>query len=365
VIPTLVLALVFQPPAVKAKPHVLYVIENRVGMSGTVEARSVVQLSFDRDNELASELILTPEHSLALDFGGHEIVQDQFLVTRGGGVIDLKTAKVVNDEAHGDVLAVEDGKLVYRVTHNLRAKGVFAFDFKTHKLDKVAAGQHWDLPGEKSPDKTMSVESDPSGEIYLHQLGKAPRLLGKEFIANVKSHSSRGVPCLWLDGERILTMKTNDKVVILTTSGGGEKLTEIPDVPASLFTQPFLWRDPNGQVIYTVYAPYVHYKHYLIDLRAKTASPLTTHSLGNGFEVSAAEDMKRRRKVYHDGKAIGEWVCHPWQTCTAPGLIAFPYVEPGEDASLGCPDGIAVWSDRLKEWRTSKMWVSCVVGWSK
>jgi hypothetical protein len=121
-----------------------------------------------------------------------------------------------------------------------------------------------------------------------------------------------------------------------------------------------LWRDKQGKIIYSCGT-----EDSLIDVPDRVASPLKSYSLGHGFEASIAVDKERRRSVCYGGKAIGQWVFNPHEAMTAPGLLAFAYVRPSEDANLGSPDGIAVWSPRAGVWQTIKMWVNDLIGWSR
>ncbi|HKA07024.1 MAG TPA: hypothetical protein VKD71_07180 [Gemmataceae bacterium] len=365
---TLVLTLLLQAPNPKEEPLALYVIEAPGGL-GTKDAQSIIRLSFDRENKLANEIILTKKSALVFESGGHQIVAGRFMVIRGGCIVDLKSRKVLNEESEGHVLGVEDGKVVYRVDHESRTKELFAFDVRTHELHTITAGTHWDLPGEKSPDKSMSVSSHEDGDIRLHQLGQATRIIAEKCSSELLPGRARmdpnWLPCLWLDGKRILTIQSNQKLVTLTIDGVMDNLVKIEEMPKTLCFPPGLWRDEKGRVIYSGYHPERHWKHFLIELGAKTASPLSKLPLGHGFEASVSEDKKRRREVYHNGKVVGQWVFDEFGTCTAPGLIAFEYAEVKDGKSVGETDGVAVWSERLRDWRTIKMRVGSVVGWAK
>jgi hypothetical protein len=290
----------------------------------------------------------------------------RFIVTKYGGVIDIQAKKVIHDEQDGEVLGVEDGKVVYCIDNSQRLSGLFSFDLTERKVAKVEKGSHWDLPGLKSPDKTMSVANEVTdgGMIRLHRVGKMPQVLAKAASITYSKLASQvggiGTPCLWLDGGLILAGETNRKLVILTIQGTVEKSIEVKDAPAEIFTPPSLWRDEQGRVIYSCGDEY-----FLIDVPKGVASPLESYWLGHGFAVSVTVDKERRRSVFYEGKAIGQCVCNSFGAVTAPGLIAFAYVRPGENANLGYPEGIAAWSTRARDWQTIKMWVSDMIGWAR
>jgi hypothetical protein len=340
----------------------LYVIENVRSDRGVVEIRNLVRLSIDRENKVVRETLLSQDQRFFGHFGGHRIALGRFIVTRYGGIIDIQAKKVIHDEQDGEVLGLEDGKVVYRINNSFRSSGLFSFDLKELKVATVKEGEHWDLPGVKSPDETMSIETKFDGVIRLHRLGKAPKELAKVRITFSKFASAflGEAPCLWLDGERILAGQTNRKLIILTTQGAVEGPIEIKDAPAEVLSPPHLWRDPQGKVIYSCGS-----EDFLIDVPHRVASPLKRYSLGHGFEASVAVDEECRRSVVYDGKAIGQWTFSPHEALTAPGLLAFPYVRPSENANLGYPDGIAVWNARAGDWQTIKMWVNDLIGWSR
>ncbi len=351
-------------PQAEASPA-LYVIENVASGQGTVDTRSLVRLSMDRENKLVKETLVSRDQRFFGHFGGHRIALGRFILTSYGGVIDIQSKKVILDEQDGKLLGLEDGKVFYRIENTFRVSGLFSFDLNERKVTEAGKGSHWDLPGVISPDKTMSVESGIlyAGVIRLHRQGKAPQELAKGFgftYSTLASPTGGGPPCLWLDGEHILAGQANRKLVILTTQGTVEKPIEINDAPAEILSPPHLWRDQQGRVIYSCGE-----KYFLIDVPKGDASPLKRHSMGHGFEASVAVDAQRRRSVYHDGELIGQWVFNPLQAETAPGLLAFAYVHPDENANLGYPDGVAVWNKHVGDWRTIRIWVNDLIGWSR
>jgi hypothetical protein len=157
----------------------------------------------------------------------------------------------------------------------------------------------------------------------------------------------------------ILTVKANNKLAILTTEGKVVKYIDVADGAKELLSAPYFWRDDMKRIIYACGG------FFVIDEEKGTASPLKKFSLGNGFESSVKADHNRRFALYHDGKEIGQWVFSPFKAKTAPGLIAFAYVQPGENANLGYPDGVAMWDVQSGLWEVSKMSVNQVVGWMK
>jgi hypothetical protein len=341
----------------------LYVIENMVSANGIVDTRCLARLLLDREYKTAKETLLCKDQGFFGHFGGHRLALNRFIVTCHGGVIDIPSNRVIHDEQDGELLGLDDEKAVYRIRNSNRMSGLFAFDLSARTLAKVENGGHWDLPGAVSPDKTMSVNEDHSDStLRLHQLGKETRVLGKGFrvayspLAGVRE----GVPSVWLDSKRILTIEANNKLVVLTTQGTVEKAIEVKDAPGEVLSPPRLRLDKQEQVIYSCGE-----KEFLIDSAKGVSSPLKSYFLGHGFEASVDADKKQRRMVHHNGNAIGQWVFDPLEAKTAPGSIAFAYVQPAEHANLGQPEGVAVWHARVADWRRYKMWVNDIIGWSE
>lgn len=342
-------------------PPALYLIENVTSPNGVVETRSLVRLSMDRGNNLVKDTLVSKDQRFFGHFGGHCFALDHFVVTRFGAVIDIQSKKVIHNELDGELLGLDDGKAIYRINHVNRTSGLFSFDLRDRKLGKARPGTHWDLPGAKSPDKTMSAVQDIGGVVRLHEIGKAPKELARQFgftYSKLASPSGTGAQCAWLDNGRILTVKANNTLAILTTQGKLDTTIEIKGAPVGVLTPPRLWLDNKGNVIYSCGGEY-----FSIDVRNKADSPLKRFAIGHGFEASVDVDKKQRRVVYHDGNEIGQWVFSPFQAQTAPGLIAFAFVEPGENANLGQAEGVAVWDARFRDWRGSKMWVNDLIGW--
>ncbi len=350
---------------IQANPsRALYVVEDiTTGKGGGgVDIRALVRLKLDRDR-LTMETLLSRDQRFFSHFGGHRIALDRFVVTKYGGVIDIEAKEVINDVHDGELLGVEDRKVIYRIKNSLvRLNGLFSFDLNTRRVEKVEKGLHWDSPGEKSADRTMSVHSESGRVIWLHQIGKPPTELGRDFGFTYSrlASLSEGVPCLWLDGERILTVQTNHKLVVVNIHGVVQPFVEVKGAPGEVFTAPSLWRDKQERVIYSCGD-----KDFLIDVQKKKASPLERFFLGYGFEASVATDKENRRTVYHEGKAIGQWVFEPAYGQTARGVVAFPYVRPQKSINLASPHGVAVWDARVGDWRTVEMSVNSLIGWSK
>jgi hypothetical protein len=364
---SLTFAILLQVSVVQADSSpVLYVIENVASDRGLIETRNLVRLSMDLENKLVRETLVSEDQGFFGHTGGARIALGRFIVTKYGGVVDIQGRKVIHDDDRARVLGIEDGKVVYCIPAlqpsdfggSSDLSGLFSFDLNERKVAKVEKGSHWDLPGTKSPDKTMSIVNTFSGRhrLYLHRLGKTPHELAKGAritYSDYASPSFGATPCLWLDGERILVGQTNRKLVTITTQGSVEKSIEVKDAPAEVISPPTLWRDAQGKVIYSCGD-----EDFLIDVPNGVGSPLKSYSLGQGFDASVAVDKDERRSVSRDGKTIGQWAFNPREAVTAPGLLALPYVRLSKVTASEYLAGIAVWNTRVGDWQTIEMSVN-------
>ena len=336
----------------------LYVIEENYAHL----TRNLVRLSDGPNGTIARETILTREQRFFSHFGGHQMVDGRFVLTPFGSVIDVETKQLINDEQDATFLGVEDGKVVYEIEKDRRETGLFAFDLKTHKVEKIAKVGHWTLRGDKSPDRTMSVSCGGRGEIRLHKLDGSTTKLAEGFYVNYSILSSiiSGAPCLWLDNDRILTQRRNGQLVLLHVDGRAEDLPLRMPAP-EVISPPCLWFDGEGHVIYSCGAipgPNIPAENlHLIDVAAKTSSPLTEYALGHGFRVSIARDGEIAA-VTHGKRSIGPRTFNRHSAAAAPGVLGVV-----DSDGLRSRSEVAIWSDRSRKWRSIPMTINEIVGW--
>jgi hypothetical protein len=354
-------------PSNLSKLPSLYIVENVTSGEGAFETKRLVRLSFGKDGEPLKKTVLTKDDRFFSHFGNHRIVEDRYMVTTYGGVIDLQTGKVINDEEDGKLLGVESGQVVYEVNDSKHESGLFAFDLRTRNLEKMKNPGGWALPGVKSQDKKLSVEATHGGLIYLHKLDGTKKQLGKDYFIEWSLLSSLFdvVPCVWLDDKRILTQRANGKLVILSVDGTEETIPEIKPAPA-VISAPRLWFDLEKRLIYsggTVPGPPAPTKaEYLIDVKTKKATPLKEYALGNGFRTPTERKENGDASVEHKGQSIGSQTFRPFEAVTAPGLIAMPIYDPPD---LDWARGVAMWNDKSRKWQTIRLDANSLIGWSK
>jgi hypothetical protein len=337
----------------------LYAVANVTGKDGVVDTHHLVRLYFDDKMQLKKEVVRVMDDRFFGHFGPHFLVDNRYIGTFTGNVIDLKANSVIHrEDSFGSLIGADKGNVVYRVTGGFdidRLDTVFAFNLNTRKLEKVEKGSPWRLPGVKSPDNKMSIDQENNGgPVVLHKLDGSAKELAKGFsVAYSNAPFRGGLPLLWLDDRRVLTQEANGKLVTLDVDGKTEKFLEIKDAQVGVLSPPSLYRDPMGRIIYRW-----NQTAYELDVKEKKARLVTMYSLGHKFEMAAKLD-KGVRSIVHDGKEIGKW--NIGLPRTAPGLIAFSFAEPG--GNLGQPRGVAVWHDG--RWQTVEFWVNELIGWRK
>lgn len=341
----------------------LVVVENVIGNSGAVDTRRVVRAGVRNGKLLDAETLWEGDQRFFGHFGGHHLVGERYLVTKFGGVIDLRDKKIINDEQDDEFCAIEGTKVVYRNLNAGAGERVHVFDLATGKLqkDENIGGGRYTLPGLRSPDGVSAVQSGPvADELILHQLGAKPKSLGKGFHINISKLSSTfgPSPLLWLNGGTILTQRGNGNLVTVDLAGKVIELLSIKDVSKELVSAPHLFRDGSNKIVYTC-GP----DEFLIDVEKKNATKSEWFDLGHGFEASWTSLPKFGHKLRHNGKEFASINCWPHTAKTAPGLLAVE-ARYGQQES-GEPECVAVWSVDAGEWQTLKMWPNCIVGWNK
>jgi hypothetical protein len=360
-------AVVAQPPVAPAPRAALpqwslVVVEEVAGDEGTVDKRRVLRIGVRNGKLLPAEKVWEGDQQFLGHFGeGHRVVADRYLVTRFGGVIDLRDGKVLNDEQDGEFVAFDGAKVFYRNTNGTATAHSFDLATRKAKREAKAAEGKYAFPGVLSPDGSAAIEAGPvADELILHQVGAKPKSLGKGFGIDIGPLSSTfgPTPVLWLNAGVVLTQRGNGKLVTLDVAGKVTDLLTIKDAPKGLVSAPRLARDPSGRVVYSC-GPEV----YTIDVAKKTATKSEWQDLGHGFEASWARQPKVGHRLRHNGKEIGPLNCWPHTARTAPGLLAVEAQYGQEDFAQ--PECVGVWSVDVGKWQSVKLWPNCVVGWVK
>ncbi len=351
------------PPRLVAPDQSLILVEEVPNQEGVVDTRRLVRLDFRDGIKRPPKTVWEGDQRFLGHFGGHRLLGDRFLVTRYGGVIDLRTGKVVNSEDNGTVLAIDGTRVIYSIANTLRPQGVFSYDTASgvlkfeHELGKGEYG----LPGKHSPDGTKSIEAGSLGDdLILHTLGAKPRSLGKGFVVDLSPLASTfgPSPVFWLDESHVIAQRGNGRLFEVDLDGKQTPLMTIEDAPKALVTSPGFSRDGSGSLIY--HCGPISYK---LDLAARTWSASLEVDLGHGFAISRDAHEKFGHTIRYDGKEIGQFWCFPYTARATRGFLAVEAHHQQERRQQW--DCVAIYSVATKKWVTIDMWPNSLVGWVK
>jgi hypothetical protein len=331
---------------------------------GGVRRCDLVRYRFRDDELVGKDLILSSNEPYFFGVsGGNRIHANRFVITRWGSVVDIEQ-KIVLHKGEGNFLGIE-GDGVFIRANRVDQQGYFYYDLRTRKYMPLEKPGKWALQGSKaqSPDgKTIAVvESGSNGgtSIRLHRLDGRRELLGSGF-AFEESETSDGapptsLPLLWLDNDRILTQKSNGKLVVVRMDKSKESLVDIP-IDEKPVSPPSLFWDAEKKVIYTCGR-----KAFIIDVKDRRFRTYEWMALGHGFDGEYNQNPRYGRILRHNGKEIGRWWCQVWRAPTAEGYLAVPYGPVG--SIYGEPRGVKVWGGKEGKWTTINGWVEEPVGW--
>lgn len=376
------------PASAVAKPELsLLLIEDVVTKDGLIGIRDLMRYRFRDGRFVGKERLLSREQRFFSHFGGHRVLSDRYVVTKFGGVFDLRAGRLIHDEDNGDYRGHDAHRVVFRVDNAFRDGGVFAFDLTTNRVAKLSKPGPWGLVGERCPWRPVSIDGDfGNGKLWLNHADGRREPLGDGFafqLSPLASPSGRGAPVLWLDARRALTQQGNGKLVILDTQTKQVELAvdiplkrtpadavaviELADIlkrPGAMpqrpddlpISHPRLFRDPDGNVVYSCVGEYV------IDVGRKTFAPRFWQALGHGFDCEVRENVNHGRIVRYRGEEIDRLWCLPAGAVTAEGYLAIPYYRRG--GSTGYPAGVRVWSARTRGWTDIPVGLNSLVGWA-
>jgi hypothetical protein len=278
------------------------------------------------------------------------LYHNRYVVSTGGGVIDVVAKKVINPDPCGGCY-VRGARVVYRIDEKDRERGIFAFNLVTHKVEKLSNLGDPDYDWSRlshdriSPDGRRVVKGYE--ELSVYEPGQKPRPLGTGFSATGTGPSPTADfwPILWLDNARILTQVRNGELVIVTLDGTRSPVVKVPATESRDESLPSLDREPDGRVSY-----HCGRDRYIIDVDAKKWQRLEWRGLGHGFEINLLPDDDAR-EIRYRGTPIGRaWVAGP----TTEGYLVV------EDE-----EGPRIWSASTREWSVLKATGASLVGWMK
>jgi hypothetical protein len=352
------------PPPHAADPDAtLLLVEEVPNKEGSVTKRRLVRIGVRDGRVRPPETVWEGDQRFFSHFGGHQIVRDRFVVTKFGGVIDLREQKMISSEMHGNLDAVEGPLVYYWVANVLRDEGMFTFNLNTHEIHRVAKigeGRMLLVRGQRSPDGSKSVR--PSfAELTLHEGGKSTSL-GKGFgvrMSPVSSHAP-DTPVVWLGNDRVLAQVKNGELVAVDLKGKQTPVVKIP-IAKDPIRGPRLSRDPTGRIVYECGE-----EAFEVDVKAGTWARIEWTNLGHGFQMSQTGNPKFTHTFRHNGRDIGRVLCPPDLPGRVTATAGHLAVTTSADGSgLASAMSVRVWSAASGEWTTVKLCPNCLVGWAK
>jgi hypothetical protein len=301
------------------------------------------------------EVVWEGERAFLSELSYHRLIDNRFLMTASGGVLDVVAKKVIHPEQGADWCHVQGTRVVYRVEQDGRDQGIFAFDLVTRNVENLSklGDPDYDWFGywhqRISPDGRRIVVGKEVSTVY--EAGKKPRSLGKGFTVTGGWFGAPLIdpprPILWLDNDRILTQVRNGELVTVKLDGTRTPVVKVPSTETPDEGMPTLHRDGGGRVIY-----FCSRATYVIDVDAKTWQREEWVDLGHGFTASLSQNNDAAPELRYRGDAIRR----AWSA----GLTTEGYLAIVDD------DGeVRVWSASTREWSVLKMTSDVMIGWMK
>jgi hypothetical protein len=339
------------PPAGDAS---LLLLVHLTGPDGAVDRHRLLRVPFTNGAPAAPETVWEGPPGLFNYPGADRVINDRYVVTTTGCVIDVWEHNAIHDGGD-ELIEVTDDRVVYRVRRPEGKRGIFAFDLRTRKTERLAALDEgpYGLPGKRPPDGTKSVKTIFHA-LTFHRVGHPPRELGWDFrVEQSRLSSNRGnPPVLWLDNDRFLTQNGNGKLITVALDDTRTPVVEVP-AKTEVIGAPHLSRDADGRIVYEC-----GQEGFLIDVEAKTWERREWGALGHGFDASSEPDWRGRYVIRHRGEEVGRlrgWPHNGGHTAATNGYVAII------DERL---NGIQVWSSATGRW-TALDTRGAVVGWIK
>lgn len=360
-------------PVPKEKPEnvdtSLLFIEDVTGPTGTIDTRRLVRIRFKAGVAGKPEVLYSDEQRFFGHFGGHRVHDNRYVVTRFGSVLDLKDNTWLHKETNGQVMTIENGRVIYQVTSFGPQEGIYAFDLTKKTVEKIAGLGEAPWYGVRSPDGRRSICAG-QGLWELGVFSQAERFVslgaGFEYTLSAASSSTvsaHSTPVLWLDNDRILTQTANGKLVAVNIKD--KSRTEIVTIPvktdAWVVSPPQLTRDELGRVTY------LHGREvYVVNVRDKTYEQTDFTPVGHGYEVMRTTPWVVKQIIRRKGTPIGEvmtGVEHLKDFCPTDHYLATIVT-----ANNKVPKDairLRVWSAATAKWTTLDIQPNSLVGWVK
>ena len=324
---------------------------------GICNTQALIKYDFENGELVSKEVILdVPTQELRYDLGRNFILDNRYVITSWGDVIDVPNKKLIH-KSNGEYVGIDGKRILIKVCRR-DVHGLFGFDLSTREYTRLTAPDMCGLGEEAlSPDHTKIARFQFVGQknrksvpaFTIEEVGKK-RVLEGEF----KAEGSRGcdfyaVPFVWVDNSRILTQNGNGNLVLLSMDG--KVWPSFKLMCEDNGYRPEFSRDDDGRIRYACSSS------YWLDVDAGKFG-LVTNDIGHGF--ARDHGAASWTTLYFEGQVIGKiWGSSPHATA---GFIALEYAE--ENQNLGYPKGVKVWNHFKKDWTTIDIaWGARIVGW--
>jgi hypothetical protein len=332
-------------------PDASLIVTEHGGEGGKVTRCRVVRYDFKSGQIQPPETVWEGPWSQFV--ASHELIDNRYLVSGCGSVIDLKEKTLIHEGA-GRLIEVCGDRVVSGFFNDRdKLERLLSFNLRTRAIEKLTDREteaitfratESRLPSEVSPDGTKVVHGYRD-QITLYRVGHPPKNLGRFKIGEMPFESG-----VWLNDEYFLTQDGNGKLLTVNLDGVRVPVVQIP-VKEQDSHRWQLQRDADGQIIYSCGS-----ESFSIDAEAKTwkrCERCEWASLGHGFERSGDDQY---RFIYrYKGTEIAR---APFFTRLGPiEATTNGYIAVWVGGSLG------VWSAGTGKWTTLEVRTHQIAGW--
>lgn len=342
----------------------LIVVEYQEGYSGTGIYTHLVSYNFEDGNLIEKDTIISStfeEIYYGCIFGGDIILDNQYVITALGNIIDLKLNSLIK-EKDGRYLYRRDSILVFDSDRDIEENSYSEFNLRTLEYNKIedefftskrelhSPDDKYKIVMEDFTDKITLIGRDNTVEVLVENVYGTPMAIYSSTISNI--------PILWIDSLSILyadfKLKTEIRLINIKDKTNS-LITTIDSIPAGA-SHSMLYRDALDNVIFSCSKG-----KFEIDIKNASHKFYKYIKLDHNFSVQTFSDSVGSEIWSHNHK-IGKLWCSSYRTKVANGYIALVYGEAG--SNLGYPKGVKVWSELNHKWTTIDIPRFCeIVGW--
>ncbi|MBL7883788.1 MAG: hypothetical protein JNL69_06945 [Bacteroidia bacterium] len=295
------------------------------------------------------------------DIGKCKLINNQFLITGIGNVIDVKAKKIVVSE-RAEFVKYSGDSIVFYTNDIFKGKFYSVLNTKTGKYQKVENANYNPLP---RPDVEADETTKPFSITAYYINGKKDELVKDAGYGEAQpllgDDVKRKFQLFWIDNKSFLYAnfsknQQNASIYKVSLDKSIEKIADITEIPATA-ANAFFEYAADGTIVYSCGKG-----KFSIDLVKKKADKLMLEAAGNNFLIEAEENVKYGRAIKFEGVEIGKKWCHTSNAKSINGHIALQ-----NDIVIGSeryPQGVIVWNNITKKWITIEVAsFEEIIGW--